>query len=214
MNAPDDHQVVVVHLDVAPGFAGELSIAGRDVARFQRAAKCANQSTGGGRNDIVDGSRVRFSAGHIFVVLLGNLGVHSELNRLFFVRQVCPAYVFAAALMTAIGATTISTQESQATGAIFFILHVIPLYLAWLIIETPNALLPTIFTFLPFTALLTVVLRNVFASVPLWQVAAAFAFQIVYAIVALWLAGRAFRLGMLQYGQRLNWRYLLKARPS
>ena len=125
-----------------------------------------------------------------------------------------PAYVFAAALMTAIGATTISTQESQATGAIFFILHVIPLYLAWLIIETPNALLPTIFTFLPFTALLTVVLRNVFASVPLWQVAAAFAFQIVYAIVALWLAGRAFRLGMLQYGQRLNWRYLLKARPS
>jgi ABC-2 type transport system permease protein len=74
--------------------------------------------------------------------------------------------------------------------------------------------LPTIFTFLPFTSLLTVVLRNIFASVPLWQIAAAFALQVLYAVMALWLAGRAFRLGMLQYGQRLHWRKLLKARPS
>ena len=49
-----------------------------------------------------------------------------------------PAYVFAAALMTAIGATTTSTQESQATGAIFFILHVVPLYLAAVIINECN----------------------------------------------------------------------------
>ena len=125
-----------------------------------------------------------------------------------------PAYVFAAALMTAVGATTISAQESQATGAIFFILHVVPLYLAGLIINTPDAVLPTVFTFLPFTALLTMTLRNIFASVPLWQVAVAVALQVVYAIVALWLASRAFRLGMLQYGQRLNWRKLLKARSS
>ena len=125
-----------------------------------------------------------------------------------------PAYVFAAALMTAVGATTISAQESQATGAIFFILHVVPIYLAGLIINTPNAVLPTVFTFLPFTALLTITLRNIFASVPLWQVAAAVALQVLYAVVALWLASRAFRLGMLQYGQRLNWRKLLKARQS
>ena len=125
-----------------------------------------------------------------------------------------PAYVFAAALMTAVGATTISAQESQATGAIFFILHVVPIYLAGLIINTPNAVLPTVFTFLPFTALLTITLRNIFASVPLWQVATAVALQVVYAIVALWLASRAFRLGMLQYGQRLNWRKLLKARSA
>jgi len=125
-----------------------------------------------------------------------------------------PAYVFAAALMTAIGATTTSAQESQATGAIFFILHVVPLYLAALIINTPNAVLPTILSFLPFTTLLTVVLRNIFASVPLWQVGAAFVLQVFYAIVALWLASRAFRIGMLQYGRRLNWRVLLKARAS
>lgn len=125
-----------------------------------------------------------------------------------------PAYVCAAGLMTAIGATTTSARESQATGAIFFILHVIPLYLAWLIVDTPNAAVPSLLSFLPFTALLTVILRNIFASVPLWQIAASFALQVVYAVAALWLAGRAFRMGMLQYGQRLNWRKLVRARSS
>jgi ABC-2 type transport system permease protein len=125
-----------------------------------------------------------------------------------------PAYVFAAALMTAIGAITTSAQESQATGAVFFILHIVPLYLAGLIINSPNALFPKIFTFLPFTALLTLILRNIFTSVPLWQLGIAFALQVLYAVAALWLAGRAFRIGMLQYGKRLNWRKLLKARPS
>ena len=125
-----------------------------------------------------------------------------------------PAYVFAAALMTAIGAITTSTQESQATGAVFFILHVVPLYLAGLIIQSPAAVLPTVFTFLPFTTLLTVVLRNIFATVPAWQVGVAIVLQVVYAVLALWLAGRAFRIGMLQYGRRLDWRVLLKGRPS
>jgi ABC-2 type transport system permease protein len=123
-----------------------------------------------------------------------------------------PAYLFTAALMTAIGAITTSAQESQATGSIFFILHVVPLYLAGLLISSPNAVLPTVFSFLPFTALLTVILRNIFASVPLWQVAVSFALQILYAIAALWLASRAFRMGMLRYGQRLDWRTLVKAR--
>ena len=125
-----------------------------------------------------------------------------------------PSYLFTAAIMTAIGAITTSAQESQATGSIFFILHVVPLYLAGLLINSPNAVLPTVFSFLPFTALLTIILRSIFASVPLWQVAVSFALQLLYAIAALWLAGRAFRMGMLRYGQRLDWRALVKARSS
>ena len=162
---------------------------------------------------IVVGVLAVFAASVAGIAWFQNASLDGQLL-LTTVAVAIPAYVFAAALMTAVGATTISAQESQATGAIFFILHVVPIYLAGLIINTPNAVLPTVFTFLPFTALLTITLRNIFASVPLWQVATAVALQVVYAIVALWLASRAFRLGMLQYGQRLNWRKLLKARQS
>lgn len=120
-----------------------------------------------------------------------------------------PTYILASALMTAIGATVTSAQESQSTGAVFFILHLAPLYLSWAIVRTPNGVLPTALTFLPFTALLTVTLRNIFAAVPTWQIALSVAIQTLCAIGALWLAGRALRLGMLRYGKRLNLREIL-----
>ncbi|NOR83470.1 MAG: ABC transporter permease [Ardenticatenales bacterium] len=125
-----------------------------------------------------------------------------------------PSYVLASALMTAIGATVVSAQEGQPTGALVSVLHIIPVYLSWAIVETPNAALPTVLSFLPFTSLVTVSLRNLFGVVPWWQVAASVAIQTLWAAGALWLAGRAFRLGMLRYGQRLNWRELIKARSQ
>jgi ABC-2 type transport system permease protein len=120
-----------------------------------------------------------------------------------------PTYILASALMTAVGAMVTSAQESQSMGAVFFILHLAPLYLAWAIVRTPNGILPVALSFLPFTALLTVTLRNIFATVPMWQVAVSVAVQTLCAVGALWLAGRAFRVGMLRYGKRLNFREIL-----
>jgi len=124
-----------------------------------------------------------------------------------------PAYVMACALMAAAGAMIVSAHESQAAGTPFAVLHLAPLYLAWAIVMTPNALLPTILSFLPFTALLTVTLRNIFTAVPAWQIAAGIAVQAACAVGAIWLAGRAFRLGMLRYGRRLRLRELLREGP-
>ena len=123
-----------------------------------------------------------------------------------------PAYVMACALMAAAGAMIVSAHESQAAGMPFAALHLAPIYLAWAIVMTPNALVPTILSFMPFTALLTVTLRNIFTAVPFWQVAASIVVQTVCAVGAIWLAGRAFRLGMLRYGRRLRLRELLRVR--
>jgi ABC-2 type transport system permease protein len=123
-----------------------------------------------------------------------------------------PSYVLAAAAMTAVGATVTSSKESQSIGSLFFILHLIPVYLSFAIVRTPNAALPTLLSFLPFTALMTVTLRNIFSAVPFWQIAASFVIQTLCAGGALWLASRAFRLGMLRYGQRLRWLELVKSR--
>ena len=123
-----------------------------------------------------------------------------------------PTYVLACALMAATGATVASAQESQSAGTPFALLHMAPLYLAWAIVLSPSALLPTILSFLPFTALLTVILRNIFTAVPAWQVVACIVVQTVLAVGAIWLAARAFRLGMLRYGRRLRLRELLRAR--
>jgi ABC-2 type transport system permease protein len=124
-----------------------------------------------------------------------------------------PAFVLASALMAAIGILITSSQEGQSVAAVLAMLHfVLPSLAAWAIIKTPGALLSIVLSILPFTSLMTISLRNIFAVVPAWQVAAGAAVQAVCAIGALWLAGRAFRFGMLRYGQRLRWRELLQGR--
>jgi ABC-2 type transport system permease protein len=115
-----------------------------------------------------------------------------------------PSYVLASALMLTVGSTVAQSQEGQQIGMLFFMLFIIPLYALMLIGETPSSAPSVLLTLLPFTSLLTVGFRSLFSVVPLWQVAASAAIQTACALGAVWLAGRAFRLGMLRYGQRLR----------
>ena len=126
-----------------------------------------------------------------------------------------PSYVLASALMLTVGSTVAQSQEGQQIGMLFFMLFLIPLYALMVIGETPNAAPSVLLTLLPFTSLLTLGFRSLFSVVPLWQVVASVFIQMTCALGALWLAGRAFRLGMLRYGQRLRLREILgKARVA
>jgi ABC-2 type transport system permease protein len=64
----------------------------------------------------------------------------------------------------------------------------------------------------PMTALSTLSLRSTFGQVPSWQIGASAAILVLSAAGAVWLAGRAFRLGMLRYGKNLDWRELVRSR--
>jgi ABC-2 type transport system permease protein len=120
-----------------------------------------------------------------------------------------PAYVVATALMTALGATVNSTQEGQSASTIFFILHLAPLYAGILFLKDSHSSLAVLLSVLPFTSLMTVGMRNLFTVVPAWQVAVSVGVQVICAVGAIWLASRAFRLGLLYYGQRISFRRLL-----
>jgi ABC-2 type transport system permease protein len=115
-----------------------------------------------------------------------------------------PSYVLACAIMFTVGSTIAQDQEGQQIGVLIFMLYMIPLYALVIIGETPDATPSVVLTLLPFTSMLTTGLRSLFSVVPWWQIAASFAIQAACAAGALWLASRAFRLGMLRYGQRLR----------
>jgi len=119
-----------------------------------------------------------------------------------------PTYVLAASLMAAIGATVTSVQEGQSGAGLFIILHILPIYLTGFMIEEPNNPLVIALSVAPFTALMGSTLRQIFGFMPEWQIGLAVGLQLVFAIFGLWLAGRAVRLGMLRYGQRLKWKNL------
>lgn len=125
-----------------------------------------------------------------------------------------PAYVLASALMFALGATVAEAQEGQSLGALFFMLHMIPLYLLMVLIENPNGTLSIVLSLLPFTSLLTVGFRSMFAVIPFWQIALSVAIQTLCALGAMWLAAFVFRLGMLRYGQRLKLAEIFRKRRT
>lgn len=139
--------------------------------------------------------------------LLQNLSLDLKTLALMAIIST-PAYVMVAALMTAVGATVAEAQEAQQVSGIFMLPLMAPMWVAALILENPDSPLAIGLSLFPPTSVATFSLRIAFSSVPAWQIVASVALTTVCAIGSLWLAGRAFRLGMLRYGQRLNWRRL------
>jgi ABC-2 type transport system permease protein len=122
-----------------------------------------------------------------------------------------PAYVLTAALMMALGASVATAQEGQTLSTVFIGLHIVPVYLGLAFLNQPHGPAAVALSLLPFTALMTVAMRSLFAVVPAWQLAASACVQTLCALGAVWLAGRAYRLGLLRTGQRLGWSSLFAA---
>jgi ABC-2 type transport system permease protein len=115
-----------------------------------------------------------------------------------------PTYLFIVALMASIGSTLTESQDAEQLGPLMFLILLLPVYLFLPISSNPNGLLALLLSFFPGTSVVTMAIRNIFIEVPTWQILAALAIAIMSAVGAIWLAGKAFRMSMLRYGQRLK----------
>lgn len=116
-----------------------------------------------------------------------------------------PGFVMIAALMVAIGATVTDVQEGNQIASLFTLPVMIPYWFTVLILSNPNGLLAVGLSFFPFTAPVTLSMRAGMTVIPIGQLVLNLIVLWLCALGALWIAGRAFRLGMLRYGQRLPW---------
>jgi ABC-2 type transport system permease protein len=120
-----------------------------------------------------------------------------------------PAFVMLSALMVAVGATLTDAQEAQQVTSIFTLPLFIPFWFVFQLIGHPNGPVAVGLSLFPLTAPITLAIRAGFTTIPPWQIGLSLGFLIIGAGLAVWLAGRAFRLGMLRYGQRVPWREFL-----
>jgi ABC-2 type transport system permease protein len=125
---------------------------------------------------------------------------------LLLVFVMLPSFVMVSALMAAIGATVSEAREGQQMVGIISLPIWIPYMLIGLLIANPNSPVAVGLSLFPLTAPLTLLMRDGMTILPAWQIALSAVIQVLSAIGAIWLAGRAFRLGMLRYGKRLKWR--------
>jgi ABC-2 type transport system permease protein len=137
-------------------------------------------------------------------------GIHMHPRILLTITAVAiPSYVLFSALMVALGASVADAQESQQIGGVFSLFFTMPFYGLIALVEHPSSALAIGLSLFPVTALTSFCILAAFNTVPLWQVATSVLITSLCAVGGIWLAGRAFRLGMLRYGQRVNWRELL-----
>lgn len=125
-----------------------------------------------------------------------------------------PAFMMLSALMVAVGATLTDAQEAQQVTSLFTLPLFLPFWFAIQIIDHPNGPIAVGLSFFPFTAPVTIAIRYGIAQVPTWQIYLGVGMLAIWAGLAIWLAGRAFRLGMLRYGQRIAWREILGIRAE
>jgi len=123
---------------------------------------------------------------------------------LILIVLLLPSFVMISALMAAIGATMTEMREAQQISGMFSISTTIPFYVSSMIMMNPNGTLATVLSFFPLTSPITILMRMGFAVVPTWQIVINIALLVVFAVLAIWFAGRAFRMGMLQYGKKLS----------
>lgn len=138
-----------------------------------------------------------------------NAEIKSE-TILILLAILIPGYVMYTALAVMISGTVTEAAEGQQMVGMFSFPLGFSYWLAVLIVMNPNSLLSIILSMIPFTAPTLMSMRVAFTVVPMEQIILSAGILLACAILAIWLAARAFDLGMLRYGQRLSIRDLFK----
>ncbi|HUN22596.1 MAG TPA: ABC transporter permease [Anaerolineales bacterium] len=109
-----------------------------------------------------------------------------------------PLFVFLCALMAWLGTSVSQASEAQQMMGLIIQPVLVPFYLIALILENPQTVLAQVLSFLPFTAPLTVLIREANSQLTAGQWGLILACQVAYAWLAMTVAGRSFRANILQ----------------
>jgi len=122
-----------------------------------------------------------------------------------------PTYALMSGIMIAVGSMVTETRQGQQIAGAISMLFTLPFFFMIIFFSAPNSPLATILTIFPTTSFLTIALRWGMTTIPLWEMIVGWVLVTVSAVFMVWAAARIFRLGMLQYGQRLDVKSMLRA---
>ena len=137
-----------------------------------------------------------------YEIILAALGVSMrwDIIPLMFVYFLL-MYMTFASVFAGIGALSNSAQEGSQYIGLLVLPTILPFYAFPLIQTEPNGLLAVALSMIPITSPVSMQMRVVFGSVPLWQIGISMGLMAITMIGAMWLAGRLFRVQTLLSGQ-------------
>ena len=118
-------------------------------------------------------------------------------------------YLLYSTLFAAVGAITESEQDNSQ----FVLPLTVPLLLVIILtptlIEAPSGSLAMWLSMIPFTSPVAMMVRVPF-GVPIWQIAASVGILLLTIIIAVWVAAKIYRTGILLYGKKITYKELWK----
>ncbi len=135
-----------------------------------------------------------------------------DLNLLLMLLAIfIPSFFFFAGIALTISSTVTDSSEGQQAIGIISMPVGFSYWFAYLIISNPSSAFSVTLSLIPFTAPTLMPLRMAFGVVPWVQVLALVGITTVSAVFTIWLAARAYEIGMMQYGKRIRLGELLRA---
>ena len=118
-------------------------------------------------------------------------------------------YFLYATLFAAVGSIT----ESDTDNSQFVLPLTVPLLLSIIlmpsIVNAPNGSLALWLSMIPFTSPVAMMVRLPF-GIPIWQVVLSIGILVVTFLIALWVAAKIYRTGILLYGKKITYKELWK----
>jgi ABC-2 type transport system permease protein len=114
--------------------------------------------------------------------------------------------------LVALGAAMPTVKDAGPIFGGLMVLIFVPFYIITLIVSDPSAPLVQLFTYFPYSAPITALLRNAFGTLPLWEGVVVIVELFVLAALVLRIAAQIFRYGAIEYSRKVNLRTALSAR--
>lgn len=121
-------------------------------------------------------------------------------------------FLMFAGFMTATAAMAPSTKEANSFSAVFYIGAFIPFYFVTMILTDPENPITKFITYFPLTSPVVTLLRNAVGNLEPLEASLALAVMVVFMIISIWIAVRAFSRGALEYSSITNLKTLFKNR--
>ncbi|MEO8220075.1 MAG: ABC transporter permease [Specibacter sp.] len=115
-------------------------------------------------------------------------------------------FIFFTGVLVGIGAVMPTAKDAGTVFAPVMIMLFIPFYIVAMIVSDPGSIIVQIFTFFPFTAPITAMLRNAFGSLDGVSATIVIVELFICGAVALRVAVHLFRYGSIEYSRKLSLR--------
>ncbi|MFB0564301.1 MAG: ABC transporter permease [Candidatus Aminicenantaceae bacterium] len=129
---------------------------------------------------------------------------------IYFVIFFILGYFLYGTFYAAIGSMVNSEKEAQQLLMPVSMFLIIPMLMMAFILRNPNSSLAVVLSLIPFFAPILMLMRICILLPPFIQVAGSIVLLILTTLMMIWLAAKIYRVGILMYGKRPNFKEIVK----